>query len=367
MRPPAQVMTLVAGTSTLLIVLSASPAASRTLRVPDEYERIQPALNAAEPGDTVLVAPGTYSGDWNRDMGFLGNDIVLRSEMGAGATVIDSGGSQAEPHRAFYFHLGESAAARVEGFTIRGGFVRVFIGEGGGGGILCVNGSTPTIVDCVFDGNRAAAGGAIACRSSPVTILGCTFAHNEGVQGGAISLGSSAAVISGCTFVANAATGADDPFCSGIYSNSSSPPQLSNCIIADGIGLFGEAVQCATGTSVTLICCDLHGNEGGDWVGCIADQLGVSGNISVDPLFCNATAGIFTLAANSPCLPGNDPLRQGCGLIGAHGEGCPPSVIENTSWGRIKWTIGRWSSGAGPVARAPGRGHEPAPAVAGRP
>ena len=31
-----------------------------TLNVPEDYLSIQIALNAAEPGDTVLVQPGTY-------------------------------------------------------------------------------------------------------------------------------------------------------------------------------------------------------------------------------------------------------------------------------------------------------------------
>jgi hypothetical protein len=43
--------------------------------------------------------------------------------------------------------------------------------------------------------------------------------------------------------------------------------------------------------------------------------------------------GGFTLARNSPCLPKNN----ACGvLIGAFGEGCAPTSIEELSWGRIK-------------------------------
>jgi hypothetical protein len=57
------------------------------------------------------------------------------------------------------------------------------------------------------------------------------------------------------------------------------------------------------------------------WAG-IPDPTGIDGNTSVDPLFCDPAAGDYTLAANSPCLPGQHPDGYDCGLIGALGEGC---------------------------------------------
>jgi hypothetical protein len=98
-------------------------------------------------------------------------------------------------------------------------------------------------------------------------------------------------------------------------------------------GTTGEAVRCDGTTTVALSCCDVFGNEGGDWVGSISDQYGINGNISADPLFCNPGIGDFTLHANSPCAPDSNP---DCGLIGAWPVGCADTPVETTTWGAIK-------------------------------
>ena len=69
------------------------------------------------------------------------------------------------------------------------------------------------------------------------------------------------------------------------------------------------------------MCSDLYGNVGGDWVGSIADQLGTSGNICEDPLFCGGSTPEtpYTLADGSPCAAAQQPS---CGRIGAWPVGC---------------------------------------------
>jgi hypothetical protein len=107
---------------------------------------------------------------------------------------------------------------------------------------------------------------------------------------------------------------------------------LTNCIIAFGTP-GGPAIGCELeGSYPTLICCDVFGNAGGDWVDCIAGQEGGNGNISADPLFCDRPGGDFTIDAASPCAPAHS---GGCGLIGALGVDCD-SPVEATSWGAIK-------------------------------
>ena len=105
---------------------------------------------------------------------------------------------------------------------------------------------------------------------------------------------------------------------------------MSNSIIA--FGTAGAAVQCAGGGTVTLACCDVYSNVGGDWVDCITGQDIVGDNLSEDPLFCGAETGDFTLQDDSPCVGGP------CVLIGALDVGCPSTPVEETSWGSIKAT-----------------------------
>jgi hypothetical protein len=66
----------------------------------------------------------------------------------------------------------------------------------------------------------------------------------------------------------------------------------------------------------TIECTNIYGNMdlGGDWVGPIASQLGMNGNIRRNPYFCDTTNYDFHLAPNSPCIADS----TGCGLMGAY-------------------------------------------------
>jgi len=89
-----------------------------TIRVPEDQPTIQAGIDAASLGDTVLVAPDTYTGAGNTDLDFGGIDRVLRSREGAESTVIDCAGAA----RGVHFRNHETPASVVEGFTIRKGW-----------------------------------------------------------------------------------------------------------------------------------------------------------------------------------------------------------------------------------------------------
>ena len=173
----------VAGAGLLLALGCAAPVAALTVRVPADQPTLAAGIAAAAPGDTVLVAPGTYSGLDNRDLDFAGKDLVLRSEAGALETTIDC----QELGRAIRFHTGETNAAVVDGFTIRNGKMVGFETAFWGGAIACDE-SAPSILRCVFETNTASIGGAIALLSTTgaaPAVRECSFTGNSASQQGA--------------------------------------------------------------------------------------------------------------------------------------------------------------------------------------
>lgn len=129
---------------------------ARVLHVPAEYGTIQAGLDAATPGDVVLVAPGTYRENLSMPSG-----VVLQSEAGPGVTTIDgsSAGSVIEC-------IGVSSSTEIRGFHITNGTGSMQFNGRYGGGIVCWTGASPLIEGNAFSGNRATFGGAIGCRYS---------------------------------------------------------------------------------------------------------------------------------------------------------------------------------------------------------
>jgi len=248
-----------------------------------------------------------------------------------------------------------------------------------GGGMRCLEGSHPVLTDVVFSGNEALnSGGGVYCTDShphfgdvlfmdnraeynggavcgmnaAFTMSDVEFTGNSSTGGGAISLDDSSPTLERTLFWGNSGSFGGDIYCTNmsspdvrgatfvgsaageggaVYSFGSSSPTLETSIVAFGNG--GSAIYCWEGSTTELLCCDVFGNAGGDWVGCIAGQLGINGNTSADPLFCDMQAGDFSLHADSPCTPAANPE---CGLVGVEGIGCEATSVRVMSWGAIK-------------------------------
>ncbi|MBM5805656.1 MAG: hypothetical protein FJZ49_06325 [Candidatus Verstraetearchaeota archaeon] len=126
-------------TATLLIavfLVSAIPLyvpsvrANSVINVPSDYSTIQAAINAASPGDTVLVGPGTYE-----PFGWIGkNNLTVKSTDGPSVTFVT--GRWAVIGGSYYMtgvYVGESADARIEGFDVScsgGNGIWVYAGSG---------------------------------------------------------------------------------------------------------------------------------------------------------------------------------------------------------------------------------------------
>ncbi len=101
-----------------LLVGAWGPVSAETIEVPNNYPSIQAAIDAAGPGDTVLVSPGLY-----RERTRLKEHMTLRSagddakgKLGlkrAEATIIDGGGQQGEGAG-----VTMAEGSTVDGFTV---------------------------------------------------------------------------------------------------------------------------------------------------------------------------------------------------------------------------------------------------------
>ena len=214
------------------------------------------------------------------------------------------------------------STAVVDGFTIQGGYGLYDDPNwySVGGGIKCDSSSSPSLINNTISGNSASSGGGgIYCYYSSPTISNNTISGNSATSGGGIECYRySNPTISNNTITGNSAYSGG-----GILCEDYSSPSISNTIIA--FSSLGEGVYCEDTNSIpTLTCCDVYGNAGGDWVGCIADQADLNGNFSADPLFCDTAAVDFSLSKFSPCLP----QYNSCGvLIGSLDLGCTGPYI----------------------------------------
>ena len=148
----------------LVPLLLQAPRAGRTLHVPREFPTIQRAIDSAQSGDTVLVAPGRYF----ENLRLRGENIVLASEFilahdtsVIARTVLDgSRPSHPDSGTVITIYKFEDSTTVVEGFTITGGTGTVWYDNKDkilfreGGGIL-VDLAGPTIRNNVITGNRA--------------------------------------------------------------------------------------------------------------------------------------------------------------------------------------------------------------------
>jgi hypothetical protein len=335
-------MRIHAYTFALAAFLLAAPNVSSAVVVsPDgsgDFPTIQEAVDAVADGDVIELTNGIFLGDGNRDIDYLGKAITIRSQSGDHRLcIIDCQGDPVENHRGFIFQSGEGFDSVLDGVTVTNGYW-----YDRAGAIFCgvpYEGTDchPTIRGCAFIANEVgSAGGAISLLDSSPAIENCTFCGNScpSFGGGAVwcdqGLSGSNPTITSCTFVDN--SGPDG----GAIWVVGSSPTIDRCIFA--FNSSGGAVTCAYyPSSPTLTCCDIYSNVGGDWIGCIADQYGLDGNISEDPLFCDPTCEAesddYSIASTSPCAPDANP---DCGLIGAWPVDCGATPSQDTSWGRVK-------------------------------
>lgn len=315
---------------------------STTIYVPGDYSTIQAAIEAAESGDTVQVAGGTYSSYTNGEVFplIMKNGVSL---IGAGADVciLDAENT----NRVIYCEGISDTETRIEGFAVTNG---KNLDHFGGGGIYCYN-SSPKILNNIISNNVADYGGGIYCNwySSPTISNNVISGNRANERYGAIACYNYCdAIISNNTIANNWAKKQAGIYCwfslpeikNNIISNNTSPEAhggiicsqnshaviINNTIVYNSAGLAGGIF--AKYASPTVVNCILWGN-GDDIEGCNAtyscieitddeDQFGAGlFNISDDPLLektnpynmaYNADNWDCYLQPGSPCIDTGD-------------------------------------------------------------
>jgi len=250
---------------------------------PADFNNIQAAIDDANDGDVIIVKPGTYTGNGNRDIDFLGKAITVQSTEPdnpniVAATIIDCNGNQAEPHRGFYFHSGEDPNSLLAGLTVTKGYAPAagpYFSPGGG--IYCVQ-SSPVISKCVITSNSASSGGGVCCYSgSSPTITDCTISNNTAANnGGMLVTTEGSPIFINCVFIGNRAENS-----SGGIGTSSSNLVLLNCKFINNstLGCGGGIGEDWWSSKMTLINCLFWGNSAGSKGGAIWTWLWANATI----------------------------------------------------------------------------------------
>jgi len=180
-------------------------------------------LAAAVAGDEVWVAAGVYVERITLKAGaalyggFAGSETQLEQRsVASNPTVLDgnrTGNVVTSPS-------GATATTRIDGFTIRNGYVS----NGYGGGIYCSS-SSPTIANCTITGNDALYGGGVHCVAASPMIANTIVAFNSS---GINTVGSGTPVLRHNCVYGNTSSnyyGLIDP--TGTDDNISADPKLA--------------------------------------------------------------------------------------------------------------------------------------------
>ena len=148
------------------------------------------------------------AGTYTELLDFNGKAITVFGESGAGATIIQGGGSGPVVR----FDSGEPAKSVLSGFTIRAGAVPF----GYGGGIYCA-GSEPTLRGLIVQDNSAQWGGGLAVVTGSPRVEACTIFENtvtgsSGRQGANVYIGNADPHFIDCTIAGDSSGSSSGAF-----------------------------------------------------------------------------------------------------------------------------------------------------------
>lgn len=348
-----------------LLGMLATPLLADTIEVDasggGDYTDLAAAIAAAQDGDTITVAPGTYTtsvvieksltiaGQGNAELVILDGagqrimllqgdhevqlrDLCLQDGHGdsGGAILSWQGMDLTVEDCIFRDNHADWGGGAIEARAITSNLILrdcIFENNVAGnhaGGVATAFGINCEIDHCLFEDNTATAmaGAFTAFQSGAVTIHHTVFEHNIGGDHGAVYLVDCGGnYITSCTFHRTVAGGH-----ATILVHNASLLLRGNIIASTFIGGGVEIYDNGFIVSEYNLFWD---NAGGDWIG---GDLGPS-DAHADPQFCDPTAGDL-----APCYESYAVVGTEFGLLGALPPGCPCGVVrvENHSWTAVK-------------------------------
>ncbi|NQT63567.1 MAG: T9SS type A sorting domain-containing protein [Candidatus Marinimicrobia bacterium] len=302
--------------SILASIVMMGIAKADIIHVPSERSTIQLAVNMATPGDTIILAPGTYGEFVSTE---LNQTLTIASQ-----DLLDPGNHYLETIIA-----GVNNSAAV--VTVNCGIINLFgltiqdghnVLDGYGGGVKMREGCGQlTITNCILKNNDSQQdGGAVYLTGSGANLVmkNCIVQENWSVQGGGVFVGDGATVdISNTVFYGNSAAST-----SGGSVVRGQNAIITNCIIWDNwTPLFSNNA----GLSVTY-----SNIQGGIFPG--------AGNISSNPSFIYPSASNFSLASYSPCIGGGNQLNAA--PFDIQGNHRPQPVDSEPDMGAFEHALG---------------------------
>ncbi len=276
------------------------------------FTDLQSALGAAQAGDQIWVAQGTYKPTAGTDRaasfvlkdgvalygGFAGTETALsQRDLVHDTTVLSGDIGTAGDSSDNSYHVvtasGVGVGAVLDGFTITGGNA-----NGGGtnqdrGGGIFADGSGVTLSDLIVTGNTAQFGGGMDDHGSNPTITNSVFANNT------------ATALPPVVPVPGADVVVPLPSGGGLY-NDGGTPTLTN-VTFSGNGNGGEVNAAGGAAAITnaLFWGDTGPEISGNATVSNSDvQGGATGatNLNANPLFTDAAHGNYHLLPTSPVL-----------------------------------------------------------------